>query len=147
MNILLTPYSGAERLTLEKSNFNYYLSQLRIRVEMAFGVFVNKWTMFKKPLQTKLEKSAQLFICATKLHNFIINDGEYVPVRDREAAAEYIEEYLPSDSFRTKIVGTSAFREKVCANMAKDGLQRPLHNLERNKDNEYMVAVHTNSIL
>lgn len=47
---LLVPYNKVELRTKQDSDFNFYLSQLRIRIEMAFGLLVNKWQIFKKPL-------------------------------------------------------------------------------------------------
>ena len=50
LDTLLVPYSGVDKLDPSKDAFNFYLSQLRIRIEQAFGVLVNKWRIFKKPL-------------------------------------------------------------------------------------------------
>ena len=40
---MLIVYVGAHRCDLSQDAFNYYLSQLCIRVEMAFGRLVNKF--------------------------------------------------------------------------------------------------------
>ncbi|ETP27514.1 hypothetical protein F442_23209 [Phytophthora nicotianae P10297] len=40
---LLVPYTKVEVKTRKDSDFNFYLSQLRIRIEMSFGFLVNKW--------------------------------------------------------------------------------------------------------
>ena len=34
---LLTPFTGSQQLDQGKDAFNFYLSQVRIRIEMAFG--------------------------------------------------------------------------------------------------------------
>ncbi|KAE9161337.1 hypothetical protein PF002_g32397, partial [Phytophthora fragariae] len=34
----------------DRDNYNFHVSQLRIRIEMAFGLLVNKWRIFKQPL-------------------------------------------------------------------------------------------------
>ena len=34
---LLTPYTGSQRLDQGKDSFNFYLSLVQIRIEMAFG--------------------------------------------------------------------------------------------------------------
>ena len=52
---LLTPFSVGEKLAPEKDAFNFYLSQLQIRIEMTFGFMTNKWRILQKPLQTKLK--------------------------------------------------------------------------------------------
>ena len=40
---ILNPYTDADRLDPAQDSFNYYFSQLRIHVEMAFGRFVNNF--------------------------------------------------------------------------------------------------------
>jgi hypothetical protein len=71
---LLTPFSGQQRLESAKDSYNFYLSQLRIRIEMTFGRSVNKWGLFKRPLQIRLKNVGIVFMCATRLHNFCINE-------------------------------------------------------------------------
>ena len=39
---LLIPFTGSQRDVPENDSFNFYLSQLRIRIEMTFGWFVSK---------------------------------------------------------------------------------------------------------
>jgi len=39
---LLTPFSGLEKDEPAKDAFNFYLSQLRIRIEQTFGIDDNK---------------------------------------------------------------------------------------------------------
>jgi hypothetical protein len=40
---VLVPFTGGDRSASDKDTFNYYLIQLRIRIEMAFGLLTNKW--------------------------------------------------------------------------------------------------------
>jgi len=40
---LLTPFSGVEKEDPAKDAFNFYLSQLRIRIEQTFGLMTQKW--------------------------------------------------------------------------------------------------------
>ena len=58
---LLTPFSGEEKNQVEKDAYNFFISQLRTRIEMAYGHFVNKWGVFKKPLQVKLKHAGKFF--------------------------------------------------------------------------------------
>ena len=39
---LLIPYSGSDKRYPNKDVFNFYLSQLRIKIEQAFGMMMNK---------------------------------------------------------------------------------------------------------
>jgi DDE superfamily endonuclease len=45
-NKMLIPFSGAQRNEEHKRTYNFYLSQLRIRIEMAFGRMTTKWRIF-----------------------------------------------------------------------------------------------------
>jgi hypothetical protein len=55
-------------------NFNFFASQLRIRVEMAFGIMVNKWRILKSPLSMKISHLSYLVNAIGKLHNFTIDE-------------------------------------------------------------------------
>jgi len=71
---LLTPFSGDEKKDVMKDGYNFHLSQVRIRIEMTFGQFINKWRYFGRPSQLSLKNHGMLFMCATRLHNFCINE-------------------------------------------------------------------------
>jgi hypothetical protein len=55
-SILLMPYSGATKLNPSRDAFNFFLSQLCIRVKQAFGMLVMKWRIFKRPLEVSFGK-------------------------------------------------------------------------------------------
>ena len=80
---LLTPYTKAEmKNDTYKRSYNFYFSQLRIRIEMAFGLLSTKWRILRNILNYYNRKNAQIIRVCTKLHNFCIrmkkNDGVYV---------------------------------------------------------------------
>ena len=50
MNTLLIPFSGVEAGDPWKDAYNFYLSQLRIRIEMCFGRLTIKWRIFRTDL-------------------------------------------------------------------------------------------------
>ena len=54
---LLTPFSGNDRSDPSLDAYNYYLSQIRMRIEMSFGRFVNKFKIFKSLLQCSLKSA------------------------------------------------------------------------------------------
>jgi hypothetical protein len=75
-NKMLVPFSGAQRNETNKRVYNYFLSQLRIRIEMAFGLMTTKWRIFRAPLATSLDKTRKIIAVTMMLHNFVIeNDG------------------------------------------------------------------------
>lgn len=82
---MITPYSGVHGEDEWNSIFNFYLSQLRIRVEMAFGRLTTKWKFLRKPLDVKLENAAKVVESCAKLQNFCItNDSIDIFVDDVE---------------------------------------------------------------
>jgi hypothetical protein len=74
---MLVPFTGSQRTNPSNDAHNFYLSQLRIRIEMAFGLMTNKWRILRESLQTSLAKSAEVLKCCSRLHNFCIDqDGD-----------------------------------------------------------------------
>ena len=72
---LLTPFNKVEKGTDESRDaFNFYLSQTRIRVEMAFGYLTNKFQIFKRPLTCPLKKTTVIVLAAMTIHNFYITE-------------------------------------------------------------------------
>ena len=61
---LLTPFYGAEKGDNHKDAFNFYLSPLCIRIEMAFGLLVTKWRiLLHAPLQFWLKNVGKVLHC------------------------------------------------------------------------------------
>jgi len=54
--------------------FNFHLSQLHIKIEQSFRILVNKWRVFKKPLEVSLTQVPAVVECCMQLHNFCINE-------------------------------------------------------------------------
>jgi hypothetical protein len=71
---LLIPYLGQDKRDKSKDAFNFYLSQLRIRIEQAFGLLVTKWRIFKKPFEASFWWTTLLIEACFCLHKFCINE-------------------------------------------------------------------------
>ena len=72
---MLIPFSDAKLNSETKRAFNFYLSQLRIRIETAFGLLVNKWRIFKSPIQQGVEINLKLIVYTSMLlHNYVIDE-------------------------------------------------------------------------
>mmetsp|Transcript_2840 Transcript_2840/g.5176 ORF Transcript_2840/g.5176 Transcript_2840/m.5176 type:complete len:413 (-) Transcript_2840:41-1279(-) len=87
-NSLLIPFSGAERFEPYKRSYNFLLSQLRIRIEMAFGRLTTKWRIFRSNLGSDVELNSQIVRVGFKLHNFVIraeNLSFNIPDTNRDA--------------------------------------------------------------
>ena len=80
---LIPIYRGAEATLPRYDNFNFYASQLRIRIEMAFGLMTKKWCILNRPLSIKMKHVKHLMICIARLHNFCI-DRRLVEVDHRD---------------------------------------------------------------
>ena len=71
---LVPIFRGANASLQRNENFNFFASQLRIRIEMAFGLMVKKWGIHARPLTIKLKNIKRLVVAIAKLHNFCINE-------------------------------------------------------------------------
>jgi hypothetical protein len=67
---ILIPFSGAKKYDEDNRTFNFYLSQLRVRVEMTFGVLTTKWRILRRALNYSSSKNARIIWVCVKLHNF-----------------------------------------------------------------------------
>ena len=56
--------------------YNFSLSQIRITIERAFGVFVHRWAILRAPLTIPILKVPALVPCLIRLHNFCIDAKE-----------------------------------------------------------------------
>ncbi len=72
----------AELLSDSHIAFNFYLSQLRIRIEMAFGRLMTKWRRLWTALHFAPAKNAKIFCVCTKLQNNVI-------CKSKEAGSNY----------------------------------------------------------
>jgi len=96
---------GINKKEPTKDTYNFFLSQLRIWIDQAFGMLVNKWWVFKRPLELSLANDIQLIEACFQLHNSSINQGDSkaweISKRDPELYSPAYEEYLtnpPLDS-------------------------------------------------
>ena len=80
---MATPLKGMR--TGYEDGYNFYLSQLRITIERAFGVFVHRWAILRAPLTIPLPKVAPLIESLVRLHNFCIDESDValLPVRSK----------------------------------------------------------------
>jgi hypothetical protein len=73
---VITPYNRAQLTSMERSNYNFFVSQLRIRIEMAFALLTSKWRIFKRDLEVKIRNAPRIIQVCCILHNFCINERE-----------------------------------------------------------------------
>jgi DDE superfamily endonuclease len=71
---MIPTFGGDLALKRDNDNFNFYLSQLRIRIEMAFGLMTKKWGILQRPLTNSLVSIKHMMCCIARLHNFCIDE-------------------------------------------------------------------------
>lgn len=91
-------YHGADKLNAKYDNFNFYASQCRIRVEMAFGIMQSKWGILQRPVGCTLHNMLWLVQAIARLHNFCINErlGDDGESSIELSNASSLPSYLPS---------------------------------------------------
>ena len=151
---VLTPYSGSQKKDVPKDAYNFFLSQVRIRIEMTFGRFLNKWRFFGRPVQCKLHNIGKLFLCASQLHNFCTNECLLEEERDGIQRKPGTPPAMVSDGPDEALMvpptainddlapetpdtaGNSFMREILVAKVVRRNLRRPQYNLMRNSSQQ-----------
>jgi hypothetical protein len=60
---LIPIYCGeAAKTSTQMDNLNFDASQLCIRIEMVFGLMINKWGILLRPLKTKVRKIKKILL-------------------------------------------------------------------------------------
>jgi hypothetical protein len=133
---VLIPFSGTQRHVPRHSSYNYFLSQIRIRMEQAFGQFSVKWRIIRKPLETRLTTSSTLLGTCARLHNFIIDTDwqENEEVTSADVVGNLNEIYRPNLTRFCNQPGNSFLRDMIVKHIDENGYRRPCYNRIRNDD-------------
>jgi hypothetical protein len=148
---MMVPFIGSQRSDAINDAFNFYLSQVRIRVEMAFARLVLKWRILRAPLVGSLGSSSRTIMACAIMHNYVIdNDG--VNNSDLELAndptsanLDFIVRnaprgmtYLPTmpdiyeELAMTQMATSHTIQASILQVIQELGIKRPRHNIERN---------------
>lgn len=75
-------YARSQRLTYGQKVFNYRLSRARRIVENAFGILVNRFMIFRKPMCLDIGKVTSIIRAACALHNWMRSTSQntYTPI-------------------------------------------------------------------
>ena len=73
---MATPYANVSGNPNKKSedNYNFYHSQLRIRVECVFGMLAARWGILRTAMKYTVTKSIGLVFALARLHNFCLDE-------------------------------------------------------------------------
>ena len=130
---MATPFKSVRSGT--KDAYNFYHSQVRINIECAFGMLVNRWAILRRalPAAMTMKKQTALVVTLCRLHNFCINqlleEGEY---RDDEEPLQS----LASDEFEIEINGSIPLERTADNNCSPEQL---LHGGEHQDDTDRNV--------
>jgi len=141
---LVPIYQGVDKLIAKYDNFNFFASQLRIRIEMAFGLMQMKWGILQRPLTVSLYNLKWMAQAIARLHNFVINERlRFKGVDDSETNMQRRTErggvsYHPTvphdengnpinldDVWRGVVEGHSHLREEMADRVKAAQLRRP----------------------
>jgi DDE superfamily endonuclease len=139
-------FYGVSRTDAEHDNFNFYASQCRIRIEMAFGLMQMKWGILWRPMRIKLDNIKYVLLAIARLHNFVVNErlSNEEPMEHVGTDTERV--YNPSDqevftntqcnkNRRKYLLGTSIIRDEMVQRIKSLGLTRPTSNIIRKRKN------------
>jgi len=86
---MATPYSAVSGGS--KDSYNFYHSQVRIRIECTFGILTHRWAILRSaiPMSVSVKKTVALVCALGKLHNFCIDTEGDVDVPTPTPADEW----------------------------------------------------------
>ena len=147
---MLAPFTGSQRKDAGKDAFNFFLSQLRIRIEMAFGLLQTKWCVLNRPLQVNLTTAAKVVQTCARLHNFCLREDNNAGINLKEIRTRRESPlawgYLPTVEQRRPTPGSSLMRDVIVDRIGQRGLRRPTHNLLANcPELHYIILMTTSS--
>ncbi|OWY95811.1 hypothetical protein PHMEG_00034089, partial [Phytophthora megakarya] len=142
---MLTPIGGVRGKNSASDNYDFFVSQLRIKIEQAFGRLSNKWRFLKSPIQLNLRNASKAVMATALLHNYCSDLSELVAAEASDSVSEVLAfsvrgssnagshhlYYLPSDptsSETISISGVSVLRDKTVEFIQQTALSRPQHN-------------------
>ncbi len=146
----MIPFIGSQHSDAVNNAFNFYLSQVRIRVEMSFARLVLKWRILRAPLVGSLASISRTIMACAIMHNYVIdsdghNEHLEIPndatalnldfiVRNAPSGMTYLptmpefDEELGSGSLST----SHTIQASILQVIAELSIKRPRHNIERN---------------
>jgi DDE superfamily endonuclease len=135
---MIPVYQGAEKLIPKYDNFNFFASQCRIRIEMAFGMMQGKWGILQRPVGCSMNNMLWLAQAIARLHNYCINERLAETLSPFDVPDSSIPSYIPSvphnvlgdpvqlsHAFQGTNEGHSFLREYMASRVERKELKRP----------------------
>ena len=94
MRYMATPFPNVS--SGSKDDYIFFHSQVRIRVECAFGILVLRWGILRSaiPCNITIVRTIALVSCLARLHNFCINEAKRTKELDEDALPTDIEHMM-----------------------------------------------------
>jgi len=97
-----------------KDDYNFFHSQIRIRVECAFEIHVLRWGIFRSaiPCNIIIVRTIALVSCLARLHKYCIDEVERTQELDKDTLLTDIEHMMNEPEggvFRWLTIATTAF--------------------------------------
>ena len=141
---LLTPFGRPRRGPMDPASdaFNFFQSSARMNIECAFGMLVQRFGVFWRPLRVNLDRVPLVIRCAMKIHNLCIDqrmdrislsmdadDYKYVTARRKtEKVGGVPDVYRAREAIDDEAGAISArARAKRAHNDRRDALATALH--------------------
>jgi DDE superfamily endonuclease len=145
----LTPFTNAFQSSPEDS-FNFYLSQLRITIERAFGIMVTLFGILQSAIKNRVPFTVKIVQACMRVHNFRIAAGCQPPRRSAcinyaDPSLQCMDLLMADPRFQTDPVAstprlivqavqqhfetTALRRESMCDLLREAGGERPVGNV------------------
>jgi len=146
---LLTPFTNAFQSSPEDS-FNFYLSQLRITIERAFGIMVTLFGILQSAIKNRVPFTVKIVQACMRVHNYRIAAGCQPPRRSAcinyaDPSLQCTDLLMADPRFQTDPVAstprlivqavqqhfetTALRRESMCDLLREAGGERPVGNV------------------
>lgn len=128
---LVPVFGGNDRNIPANDDANFYMSQCRIRVEMAFGMMTNRFGILQSPLRVSPHHLGPLIQCVARLHNFMLTENNsYDPYATQEmrlaAPTRDTEQGRETNGNEVEgISGVSLMRDEIVHRVKEANLHRP----------------------
>lgn len=148
---VLVPFVGSQKSDAINDAYNFYLSQVRIRIEMAFARMVMKWRILRAPLLGSLRTISRTLLACATLHNYVIDNDEHnvhlmrsqdennsgagldFIVRNAPNGLTYLPTIPNNPQFHDlDVTSSSTVQASLLRVIDTLCIRRPRHNIERN---------------
>jgi DDE superfamily endonuclease len=138
---LVPMFFGIKKQQEDCDAFNFYASQCRIRIEMAFGLMQMKWGILWRPMRVKLDNVKYIVLALARLHNYVINERILDGDTPEEVGTGTNRVYNQSDvetqndeARNNHLKGLSIIRDTMVERIVDLKLKRPKNNIIANNN-------------